>query len=420
MNILLINPLLPYDSIGSTSGQRFFPEGLAVIASVLLRAGHNVKVIDMCAQPQLTPEVCREVDVVGITGMINQFERVEGIISTLRGLNPKAKIMLGGPLVTCAPELMKQLLGFDFAVLGEGERSVVELLQSDQTRGAMVDNGASYIHPVDFVLPAFELFDLPWYLAGSVWPHYLSVEGMSKGIVTNFMLSRGCPRLKNCDFCGQPFGQTIRCKPFSLIEKEMEAWVKAGALAIRFQDDNLPVLPAETQERVFDLVVRHKMAWAGHSRVDTVNPSKLKRLKEAGCKILYFGLESFSDEALRSAGKGATVAEAIKAVNMTREAGIKPACFFLIGLPGETRESLKAAVSFAREQQILARPYILCPIPGTAIFERAKPMISDMRDYLRHCSNWADRQLAEGKMYVNLTDLPDDLLLEAYRELREL
>ena len=419
MNIVLINPLLPYDSIGISSGERFFPEGLAVIASAL-RAGHNVKVIDLCAQQQLTPKVCDDAEIFGITGMINQFGSIENIIATLRELSPKAKIMLGGPLVTCAPELIKRLLGFDLAVIGEGEKSVVELLQDNHGERVATNSGDAYLPPEDFILPAFELFDLSWYLSGPVWPHYLTVEGMSKGIVNNLMLSRGCPRHKNCDFCGQLFGQRMRCKPFHLVEKEIQTWINAGALAIRFQDDNLSLLPAEMQERIFDLVSGQKMAWAGHSRVDTINPLKLTQMRRAGCKILYFGLESFSEEALSSAGKGATVAAATKAINMTLEAGIKPACFFVIGLPGETRKSLQTAVSFARDRQILVRPYILYPIPGTPIFERAKPLINDMRDYLRHCSHWADDQLAEGKLYINLTDLSDDLLLETYRELREL
>ncbi len=416
MNIVLINPPLPYDSIGTSGGQRFFPEGLASIASALLHAGHKVRVIDMCTGQQLTSEVCGDAEIFGITGMINQFANIEDIISRLRKLNSKAKILLGGPLVTCAPELIKQLLDFDLAIIGEGERSVVELLQNPTEK--MVANNNPYLLPKEFVMPAFELFDLRWYLSGPTWPHYQSV-GMAK-VVGNLMVSRGCPRPQNCAFCGQLFGHTMRCKPFNLVEGEIRAWIDAGAQGIRFQDDNLCQLPPELQELVFDLLKKHELPWVAHSRVDTVSPAKLARMREAGCRIIYFGLESFSDQALSSAGKGATVDEAKRAVELTREAGIKPACFFLIGLPGETRASLQAAVKFARDQQILARPYILCPIPGTPMFERAKHLITDLRDYLRHCANWADRQLADGKLYANLTNLPDDILLEAYRELREL
>ena len=234
------------------------------------------------------------------------------------------------------------------------------------------------------------------------------------------MVSRGCPRPKNCDFCGQSFGHTIRCKPLHLVEQEIHIWAKAGASVIRFQDDNLTLLPAERQEQIYDLTGNLELKWVANSRVDAVNPMKLKRMKEAGCNALYFGIESFSDRALLSAGKGATVTEARKAVDMTLEAGIKPAAFFLLGLPGETRGSLQAALRFVRDHQILVTPYILCPIPSTPLFELARPRIPDMRDYLRHCSGWENRQLAEGELYINLSNLPDRLILETYKELKDL
>ncbi|MFH1145629.1 MAG: radical SAM protein [bacterium] len=431
MKVVLVNPSLSIDS-DNTSGEktRFFPEGLAAVAAALLHVGHEVQVVDICAQQQLTPEVCKDADVFGITGMINQFADLEVIIPHLRELNPKAKLMLGGPLVTCAPELIRQFLDFDIAVIGEGEKTVVELLQdkhliNSKGRSAVGDDkprivsATSYLNPEDFILPAFKLFDLSWYISGINRSHLRAV-GMSGGIINNMMVSRGCPRLKNCGFCGQFFGHAIRCKPTHLVWQEMKMWTDAGASAIRFQDDNLTLLSAEMQEEIYGLVSSLGLRWAGHSRVDAVNLSKLKRMKKAGCKVLYLGIESFSNQALSFADKGTTAAKAVNAVNMTLEAGIRPAAFFLLGLPGETRESLQAVVRFVRDYRILVTPYILCPIPGTPLFELARLQIPDIRDYLRHCSNWENRQLAEGKLYINLTDLPDELLLETYKELKEL
>ena len=433
MKIVLINPALSVDSDKALGGEiHFFPEGLAVIASALLAVGHEVYIIDRCIQQHLPEDICEKADIFGVTGMINQFADLEKIIADLRELNPTAKVMLGGPLVTCAPRAIKQFLDFDFAILGEGEKSVVELLRNsrnpkpaDGTALTVEGNFCmgsprKYLCPEDFILPAFELFNLPWYLDGTIRAHHQQVVGMSRGVVNNFMVSRGCPRAENCAFCGQLFGHTKRCKPTLLIEKEMRAWIGAGALSIRFQDDNLAMLGEERLEQIFECTSNFGIAWAANSRVDTINEKKLSQMQRAGCKILYFGVESFSDEALSFSDKGTTVSRARRALKMTVDAGIRPGAFFLIGLPGENKRSLKKALRFVRENKVLVRPYILCPIPGTPLFELAQSQIINMRDYLRQCSNWENRQLNERKLYINLTDLPDELLLETYQELREI
>ncbi|TAK97128.1 B12-binding domain-containing radical SAM protein [Patescibacteria group bacterium] len=422
MKVVLINPGLSIDS-DDASGQetRFFPEGLAVIAAALLRAGHAVQTIDLCAEQTVTPAICQEAEVFGLTGMINQFAGLEVIIPHLRKLNPRARILLGGPLVTCAPELISQLLDFDVAVIGEGERVVAKLLEdttAESGKPRLVSDMA-YLSEKEFLRPAFELFDLPWYVSGLHRPH-LQAVGMSGKMINNLMVSRGCPRSRNCAFCGQFFGHAIRCKPLALVNQELGAWTNVGTSAVRFQDDNLTLLPLERQEQLYDLVSRFNLTWAAHSRVDAVNPQLLQRMQQAGCKALYFGLESFSDQALQFAGKGISVAKIQNAIALTQAAGIRPAAFFLLGLPGETRESLHTAIQFVRNSRILVSPYILCPIPGTPLFELARPQIPSMRDFLRSCAHWENRQLTEGKLRINLTDLPDELLLETYRELKEL
>ena len=179
MKVVLVNPALSVDS-DNTSGEetRFFPEGLAVVASALLSVGHEVRIVDRCAGQQLTPEVCEGAEVIGITGTINQFADLEVVIPHLRELNPKAKLVLGGPLVTCAPELIRQLLDFDFAVIGEGERATIELLSGVAIIGddnPHMVSATSYLRSEDFILPAFGLLNLPWYVSGVNRPHLRAI-----------------------------------------------------------------------------------------------------------------------------------------------------------------------------------------------------------------------------------------------------
>lgn len=432
MRVVLINPSFSIDSDDSAGDTiRFFPEGLAIIAAALVQAGHDTRIIDLCRQPASELEKQTDTDVFGLTAMINQFVALEQIIPRLRKICPRAKIILGGPLVTSAPELISQHLDFDLAVLGEGEQIIVSLLENlDQPTNSpgkvyRTNNGKCcltarrYLAPQNFILPQFESVDLDWCLSGQVRKHLVNA-GIKGRVLNNLMLSRGCPRQKNCSFCGQFFGHELRCKPYSLVKAEILTWSRAGAQAVRLQDSNITFLPKSLQKLIFTLLREQQLAWGAHTRVDAITPKMLKDLEYDGCRMLCFGIESFSQAALQFAGKGITVEEAKKAIDLTLQAGIKPSAFFIIGLPGETKESLAQAVRFVRDNQVSVLPYILCPIPGTPFFDLAKVQIPSQLDFLRHCANWEAGQIEEQKLFINLTDLSDQLLLEHYLELRDL
>ena len=432
MKIVLINPPLSIDSdMGTGNDIRFFPEGLAVIATVLIKAGYDTNVIDLCRQPITELDNFSDVDAFGFTGMINQFSSLEQIMPLARSICPNAKIILGGPLVTSDVELISQLLDYDVAVNGEGEKTIVSLLDNincpNNADGltSRTSNGKWYIAPhefidqKDFVEPNFELFDVSWYLDGQIRKH-LKESGLNGKIFNNLMISRGCARKKNCAFCGQAFGRKIRCKPQLHIKKEVEMWIKSGAEVVRFQDSNITLLPQETRDYLFNLLGGFRVSWGGNTRVDAVDPILLDWMFKSGCKTICYGIESFSPSALKGVGKGASIKAAKRAIDMTHDAGIHPSAFFLIGLPGETRESLLTEVKFAKEENISVIPYILCPIPGTPIFNVVSTQVTDIRDFLCQCSGWEEKQINKRKLYINLTDLPDELLIDTYLELREL
>ena len=108
------------------------------------------------------------------------------------------------------------------------------------------------------------------------------------------------------------------------------------------------------------------------ARVDTVDALLLQKLKEAGCVMILFGLESGNQEILDKAGKGTTLGKARQAVRLCKEAGISPFGSFILGLPGETPKTMADTIAFARSLEIPYGFHLFSPFPGTKIRERAE------------------------------------------------
>lgn len=428
MKIVLINLPLAIDSDKSVSQEtRFFPEGLASIAASLITVGHDVRVVDLARQSKKRLDRFTTTEVFGLSVMINQFRTLERLIPRLREISPQAKIILGGPLISSDPRLMGRYLDFDFGIVGEGESTIVELLKTldrpDTVPGAVICQRGKImvseprrVAPLEnFTIPAFKLFDLSWYLGGKRRPHFNNKEG----VLNNFMISRGCPF--GCQFCYHLFGQRVRYKTPAQIENEIRIWCQAGAKFIRFQDDNFTLLSQERRTWVLRLLKKFNLKWSCQGRIDTVDRGKLRMMKEAGLETIYYGVESLSDNALKQSGKDINAKKIREAFEMTLELGIKAAAFLIVGLPGETTESLHKMVEFVKHYKIPVTPYILCPLPGTDLFNYAKQAgkIKNELEFLRQCQNWEENQLSEGRMYVNLTDLPEALLLKTYSNLLE-
>lgn len=123
-----------------------------------------------------------------------------------------------------------------------------------------------------------------------------------------------------------------------------------------------------------DRIVAEKLdiSWASNSRVDTVNPEVLAAMKRAGCWLVAFGVEKGTNEALESINKKATIEQALVALKMTREAGLRRSIYILVGLPNDNEESIAKDIEFAKELDPdyleIFYPY---PFPGTPLYKEA-------------------------------------------------
>jgi radical SAM superfamily enzyme YgiQ (UPF0313 family) len=159
--------------------------------------------------------------------------------------------------------------------------------------------------------------------------------------------------------------------PYKVVD-EIESAHRLGFEEVCIDDD----LFTRKRSHVFticDEIIRRglRMNMYIFARVDTVDEPLLKKLREAGCRMICFGLESGNQKVLDLAHKRATPEKARRAVDLCKEVGISPLGSFILGLPGETRETMEETISFAQSLGIPYGFHLLSPFPGTKVRERA-------------------------------------------------
>ena len=373
--------------------------GLAYMASVLLKAGHQVRIIEGMAQFYPLDEIARisgSFDVVGITS--NSFLALlsHWVAGAIREKNDKIAIVMGGPHATVVPDEVLQDKNIDFVVMGEGEHSFLELVEAlsgghgavnipgiayRKEDGTVSLSERSYCENLDDIpMPARQL--LPMHL-------YRSSEVRSRRNPALHMLSsRGC--LYNCSFCCNKSIHRSRLRMHSpaRVVEEMGVLVKDfGAKEIHFWDDCF----VYDEKRVYEICGQiHKtgldIPWDCEATVDRVNPNLLKAMRAAGCFGLSYGIETGNDERLKKLNKGWLNRDNIRqAVSWTKKAGLRTRGYFMFGLIGETLQEMKETIQFSKELDLdYATFSLLVPLPGTDDYRRAQTDGNFDAYYWRH------------------------------------
>ncbi|RPH50530.1 MAG: radical SAM protein [Desulfobacteraceae bacterium] len=392
MRFLIINP---YYSISETPSP---PLGLAYIAAALERVGIEVKILDLVVFPysrQLLESVLKNFapKIVGTTAVTMTFDNSIDVIKEIKSIDPSIVTVMGGPHVTfCAKETMSMFPELDYIVLGEGEETITELASAvDEGRdvsgiegivfrgkSGIVDNGPrkKRIDVDSLPLPARHLLPLGRYRA--------------LGMPVSMTTSRGCPF--KCIFCvgRKMVGAKVRYRNPQNVVDEMEHLAAFGFRQINVADD-LFTSNENHCLKVCDEIIRRGLLikWTSFARVDTVSVKVLKRMREAGCHTVSFGVESGNRDILKRIKKGITLEQVTDAVKMCNEAGVSPHASFILGLPGETPETLKETVEFGnkiKEMGVSHGFHLLAPFPGTEVREEKEKydirfLSDDWRDY---------------------------------------
>jgi radical SAM superfamily enzyme YgiQ (UPF0313 family) len=385
--IFLIQPPLTADELfvrgSKTSASIIPPLGIAYIAAYLRKHGHECRILDGVAQPYPLEKICKLVrgyDIIGITVVSTYAVRVIELIQALKRSGISEPVVVGGPHVTVMPESLLER-GADFAVIGEGELTMRELVEClagnkniEQVPGLVFYKNGRFVYtpprphidPLDRIpLPARDLLPMHMYRS--------SIARSTRQPSHSMLTSRGCPGV--CTFCSKKtFG--IKTRYFSVARIVEEFFIlrnKYGAKDVAVWDDNF-VTNHEMVLAVCEQLKKRNfnIPWSVESRIDVVNRKVLYALKEAGCTFIAYGIESGSQRVLEHINKQITKEEIVEAIHMTKEVGIQIRGYFMLGLPTETKEEMEDTIRFAIELDTeLVSFTIFVPLPGTAEYRRA-------------------------------------------------
>ncbi|MFA6292157.1 MAG: radical SAM protein, partial [Victivallales bacterium] len=321
-------------------------------------------------------------DLVGITATTPVFYSALRIAETVKK-NSSAYTVIGGIHATLMPGECVENAFIDFAIVGEGEKTIIELIKAIQDKGEfsnirglvykkgkeVIQNEAREpIQDLDAIpFPARHLFKNQKY----TYPDALRYP--ASPIIT----SRGCPG--NCTFCTAKFlhGKKFRCRSAENVLDEIETLIKNyGVREIHIWDDNF----ITNRNRVFafrDGIIKRDIrvlfSFPNGIRADFINRDILKALKDFGTYSIAIGVESGNQEILDMTQKGIKLEQIENAFRLAKEMKLETWGFFLLGLPGEDKNTMNETIEFAiKLDPDIAKFHVLKPFPKSAVYEQLK------------------------------------------------
>ena len=408
------------------------PIGLAYIAAVLRENDIDVKIIDAKSLNMTHMEICEAVltekpDLVGITIFTTQLRSALITAREIKKNLPSCKIVVGGPHVHPQhEELIRKEDSIDFCVRKEGEITMVELAKAISNRGDFRDIlGLTFRDAGNKVIvnpdrPFIENLDTLPFPARDLLPNHVyrgSIGFGERSKFTYISASRGCPF--NCHFCSVPnFWPKPRRRTVDNVIAEMEdIYTKFGIEYMRFTDEIFVLNKKwlnEFCQKMIDSKLNKKITWSCDSRVDLVNKEMLKNMNQAGCKVIFYGIEFGNQKILDDCGKRISLQQIYKAIDLSKKAGISPTGNFMIGYPTETKETIEDTINLAMELDLDFCSFsIVTPFPGCELFDYCK------KNGLLKTEDWeCYNYFHPGMSVIRLPNIDDDELMELYRRIQ--
>lgn len=385
--ILLINPH-ETEQLGYTNP----PLGLLYIAGMLLKHGYNVRVVDGCIEGKKAVGKAIEEfhpDWVGISCLTPGRKKAVEIAKLAKDFNPNIKVVMGGAHPTIMyRQMLENNSCIDYIVLGEGEETFLELVQEKEPpqinglvyrdeQGLIVKTPPrNYANLDDLPFPAWHLIDIKKYPPRSDG-RIKNINGVDIERETRIsvVFSRGCRG--HCDFCSTWWiWQGWRHRSAKNMVDELELlYNKYGIRSFSFADDAMTVDRKATIELCDEIVKRKlKIAFTVTTRTDCVDEVVLQKLKNAGCYIVNYGIETGSQILLEKMGKENDILNAEKAIKMTKQAGISVNALIIVGNVGETDETVNQTVNFLMRTRPDSISSVggLWVLPGTKLYQHCR------------------------------------------------
>ena len=361
--------------------------GTLTLAAVVRAAGHRVVIVDGKRTGTPPEDVARTVagrrpDHVGLSATTISITNAARIAARVKELAPHATITVGGPHVSAVPErTLEAFPAFDYAIVGEGERSYPELIERldrgddpdgiaglvrRASGGVQAAARAPYLDgdaldrlpaPAWDLLPEFPLRFQP------------NVFNYRHTPVASIITSRGCPF--SCAFCDR--STSGRRGRFHGVDYVVALCRRLSALGVRhvlFYDDLFTV----SRPRVIELCERFLaenvcFTWSCNSHPNLLDLETMRLMQRAGCWQIAYGIESGSQRVLDVVKREVKLPRLLETLRLTRAAGIRAKGLFMMAHPTEDEDSLRETVAFLRTAPLdLVQITKFTPFPGTPAY----------------------------------------------------
>ncbi|MFH1790981.1 MAG: radical SAM protein [Candidatus Omnitrophota bacterium] len=395
MKILLIRPNLRGAPLETNITGVYPPLGIAYLASVLRKAGHEAAILDNEIMIFGDGRVRNHVtstrpDMVLISCTTPLWKRAVDIGRIVKEVSDDIIVGIGGPHLSVYPRETLAEPCFDFGMYGEGEETVLEAVSAAESgksfesiKGCVVRNGKGVtitppreeIEDLDSLpLPSIDLLPYRDYFALSVKRPFFSM-----------VTTRGCPY--RCAFCFQGYLGRYRSRSAENVVDEMETLVRKYGIREIVMFDETFAVEKERAIRICDLVRERGISvrWSIRTRVDLMDRKLLSSLKAAGCYELHMGIESGNQGVLDRMRKDTRLEDIRKAVGMAKQAGFIVRGYFMLAYPGETRRTITETIEFSKSLPLdWASFTVTIGLPGTEMYKKA------MRDNVFGSDYWVD------------------------------
>lgn len=369
MKILLIYPPCLEDRL-STEDIRVVPIGLYYVGAILKENHYDVEILnwyDINKTPERIEKELREKkpDVIGFSILhANRWGGID-VARTAKRIFPKVKIIFGGIGTTFLWEhLLANFKDIDFAVLGEGEYSMLQLIQCidkknnkgiKDIQGIALRRGRKVFKTKDpEVIKDLDRLPMP--------SKYFDFQHLSS--------SRGCPA--NCTFCGSPkfWGHKVRFHSPEYFVEQMEQLCSKGIRFFYVSDDTFTMKKDRVIQICKKIVEKElNITWVAISRVNYVSEEMLSWMRKAGCIQISYGVESGSEKIRNILNKNIKTNDIKRAFALTTSYGILARAYFIYGSPGENWDTVQETIDLINEIKPLSITfYILDIFPGTDLY----------------------------------------------------
>lgn len=372
------------------------PLGLSYLAAYLRKNGFSVDIIDAATLGLTEDDLIQKIrdknpSMVGLSCLTPTYHRAVKLGERIRKEFSDILMIIGGHHATIEPiKTLQENQGIDMLIFGEGELTLLELMQQYKKHGFIRKNflskitilksikGIAYRGPDGIVVnerrefipdldglpdPAWDLLPMDKYLP-------LPNQYLRRPVI-HMLVIRGCPF--DCSFCScnAVFGRKIRhTSPARVIESIKRVISQYGAKEISFWDDTITASKPWLTE-LCNKIIEEKLdiTWSCLSRVDTITREILQLMKKAGCWNIFFGFEAKDQVLLNNINKRITPERSRQVMRWMKETGIEARGSFMLALPGETPQMALNTIKFAIElDPDYAQFCITTPYPGTKLY----------------------------------------------------